>query len=50
MWENIELAGGRIKGPLQGDREALLLGSGTMIGEVEALLDEAIDIDRAVFA
>ena len=45
--EQIDLASGRIKGPLQGDIEALLLGPRSVIGEIEALLDEGVDIDRA---
>ena len=42
--------GGRIKGPLHIDLEALLLGAGTMIGEIEALLDERVDVDQPMFA
>ena len=41
---------GRIEGPLQGDIEALLFGPRPVIGEIEALLDEGIDIDGPVFA
>ena len=48
--EDIDFAGGRIKGPLHSDLEALLLGAGTMIGEIEALLDERVDIDQPMFA
>src|SRR5262245_52303565 len=40
LWEYVNLASGRIKGPLQSDLEALILGASTMIGEIEALLDE----------
>ena len=46
--EHIDLAGGRIEGPLQGDVEALLLGPRAVVGEIEALLDEGVDIDRPV--
>ena len=45
-----DLTGGRVKGPFQGDSEALLLGAGAMIGQVEALLDESVDIDRPVLS
>jgi hypothetical protein len=48
--EQIRLASGRVKGPLHGDSEALLLSAGPMIGEVEALLDHGIDIDRPVLS
>jgi hypothetical protein len=44
------LTGGRIKGPPQIDLEALFLGAGTMIGEIETLLDECVDVDRPMFA
>ena len=39
-----------IEGPLQGDIEALLLGPRPVIGEIEALLDEGVDIDRPVLS
>src|SRR5262249_36071639 len=42
--EYIDLTGGRIKGPLQSDLEALILGARTMIGQIKALLDEGISI------
>ena len=38
-----------IKRSLQRDIEALLLGPRPVIGEIEALLDEGIDIDEPVF-
>ena len=38
------------KDRLQGDIEALLLGPRAVIGEIEALLDQGIDIDRPVLA
>src|SRR5262249_27662164 len=44
--ENVDLTGRRIKGPLHIDLEALFLGPSTMIGEIEAFLDECIDVDR----
>jgi hypothetical protein len=34
---------------LQSDVEALLLGPRTVIGEVQAFLDEGVDIDKSVF-
>jgi hypothetical protein len=34
--EQINLTSGRIKGPLQGDSEALLLGAGPVIGEIKS--------------
>ena len=48
--EQIDLASGRVKGPLQGDSEALLLGPRPVIGEVEALIDQGVDIDRPMFS
>ena len=42
--EQISLTGGRVKGPLQGDSEALLLGAGTMIGQIEALLERPLEM------
>jgi hypothetical protein len=48
LWEYIDFTGGRVKRPLHIDLEALLLSAGTVIGEVEAFLDEAVDIDRPV--
>ena len=44
--EDIGFAGGRIKRSFQRDIEALLLGARPVIGEIEALLDESVDIDR----
>src|SRR5262249_40000874 len=41
---HIDLIGSRIKGPLHIDLEALIFGAGTMIGEIEALLDEGVGI------
>ena len=48
--EQIDLTGSRVKGPLQGDCEALLLGSRSVIGEIEALIDQGVDIDRTVLS
>ena len=48
LWENIDFAGVAIKSPFQLDIEALLLSARPVIGEVEAFLDERIDIDRPV--
>ena len=39
-----------IKRPFQRDIKALLLGARAVIGEIEALLDESVDIDRPVLA
>ena len=50
LWEQVDLTSGRVKGLLKGDIEALLLGSRPMIGEVEALLDQGVDIDRPVLS
>ena len=44
------MTGRRIKGLLHIDLEALLLCAGTMIGEIEALLDEGVDVDRPMLA
>ena len=41
-------ASGWIKRSLQGNGEALLFGPRAVIGEVEAFLDEGVDIDRPV--
>ena len=48
--EYIDLASGRIKGPLHSDLEALLLGASTMIGEIETLLDEGVGVNQPMFA
>ena len=40
--EYIDLTGGRVKGPLQGDGEALFLGPCPVIGKVEALIDQGV--------
>src|SRR6202011_5730847 len=40
----------RIKGPLQGDIEALFLGPRSVISEIETFFDEGVDIDRSVLA
>ena len=48
--QQLKLACGRIKRPLDGDVEALLLGSRPVIGEVEALLDERIDVSDPALA
>src|SRR5215471_9757467 len=47
---HIDLTGGRIKEPLHIDLEALLLCASTMIGEIEALLDECVDVDGPMLA
>ena len=48
--EYIDLTGGRIKEPFHIDLEALLLCAGTMIGEIEAFLDERVDVDGPMLA
>ena len=48
--KHVDLASVRIKGPLQGDIEALFLGPRSVIGEIEAFLDQGVDIDRPVLA
>src|SRR5215469_12745605 len=48
--EYVDLASVRIQGPLHIDLEALLLGPCTMKGEIEAVLDERVDVDRPMLA
>src|SRR4029077_1667783 len=48
--EKIDVASGRVKGPFKGDSEALLLSPRPVIGEIEALIDQRVDIDGSVFA
>ena len=50
LGEDIDFTGRGVKGPLQSDIEALFLGSRTVVGEIEALLDDCIDIDQPTFA
>src|SRR5262249_46331627 len=50
LWVHIDLTGGRIERFLNIDLEALIFGTSTMIGEIEALLDERVDVNRAVLA
>ena len=45
MREKHGLACGRIKGALQSDIESRFLGPRSVIGQIEALLDEGVDID-----
>ena len=40
----------RVKGPFQGYREALLLGPCPVIGEIEALIDQGVDIQGTVLS
>src|SRR5262245_53804656 len=47
--EDIGLAGGQIKRPLQRDIEALFLGPRPVPGEIEAFLDNGIDVNAPVF-
>jgi hypothetical protein len=37
LWEYVDLTGGRVQGLLQIDLEALVLGAGTMVDEIEAI-------------
>src|ERR1700682_5046579 len=48
--EKIDLARGRIKGALQGDIKSLFFGARSVIGQIEALLDDSIDIVRPVLS
>src|SRR5258708_32136957 len=50
LGKRVHLTGVRIKGPLQSDVEAWLLGSRSVIGEIEAIFHEGVDIDRSVLA
>ena len=45
-----DFAGGWIEVLVQPDLEILLLGSGAMIGKIEALRDQRVDVDRPAFA
>src|SRR5262244_1350505 len=47
--KDISLPGGRIERSLQRDIEALFLGPRPVPSEIEALIDEGIDIDNPVF-
>ena len=40
----------RLEIALQGDVEALILGAGAVIGEVQRLLDQGVEIDLAALA
>jgi hypothetical protein len=44
------LTGGGIESPLQRDVEALFLGPSTMVGEIDRLIDEGVDVDRPMFS
>src|SRR5215467_8608881 len=46
--EQVRLACRLIKGPLQGNVEALFLGPCPVPGEIEAFIDESIDINNPV--
>src|SRR5262245_13294824 len=48
--EYVGLPSVRVESPPHGDVEALFFSSCTVIGEIEALLDEGIDIDEPMFA
>src|SRR5262249_5213182 len=45
----VGLPSSRVECPLHGDVEALFLSSCTVIGEIEAFLDQGVDIDNPVF-
>src|SRR5262249_61418598 len=49
LWEDVGLAGSRVQEAFQIDVEALLLGPRSVPGQIEALLDESIDINNPVF-
>jgi hypothetical protein len=46
LGEQISLTCGQIKGPFQGDVEALLLSPRPVIGQIETFIDESIDIHQ----
>src|SRR5258708_32424398 len=46
----MEFTGGRVKGPFQGDFEPLLLRPCRLIGDIEALLDDSVDVDGSILA
>src|SRR5262249_10935757 len=48
--EYVGLASRRIKRSLQGDIEAVFLGPRSVPGEVEAFIDQGVDIDNSVFS
>src|SRR4029077_17234378 len=48
--EKINLASSRVKGSFEGDIEALLLRPRSVIGEIEALIDQGVNIDRSVLS
>src|SRR5207249_3389081 len=50
LGKHVDLTSVGIKGPLQGNIEALFLGARPVISEIEAFLDEGVDIDRSVLA
>ena len=50
MREDVDLAGGRIQGSFERYVKPLLLGSRSVIDEIQALLDDGIDIDDPVLA
>src|SRR5258707_490351 len=50
LGKHVDLPSVGIKGPLQGDIEALFLGPRPVISEIEAFLDQRVDIDRSMLA
>ncbi len=50
LGKHVDLTSVGIKGPLQGDIEARFLGPRPVISEIEAFLDEGVDIDRSMLA
>jgi hypothetical protein len=49
LGKNVDFSRRGIKGPFQGDIEALRLSAGTVIGKIEAFLDEGIHVNRTTF-
>src|SRR5258708_38376645 len=50
LGKHVPLTSVGIKGPLQGDIEALFLGPRSVISEIEAIFHEGVDIDRSMLA
>ncbi len=49
MRKDVDLASGRIQGSFERYVESLLLGPRPMVGKVQALLDDGVDIDDPMF-
>ena len=50
LGKSLHLTSGGIKRSLQRNLETLLFGAGSMVGKIEAFLDDRIDVDRPTFA